>query len=279
MRYAAPRSTPKTADSMTDVAEKLTAIPARPVRRTSLKVPKTAEVIARWLRQEMREMRLKPGDPLPSETELRARFAVSRATVREALRLLESQQLVRIARGATGGARYSLPDIGMVADHTGIYLEAHGATQYDFTEARLNLEPCMIGFIAERAAAEEIARLSASVAAQKAVKTDIVRFSREHEHFYEILAEICPNKTLSMFLLIFRQLIGAQTNLVGDEIVARGAGFEKALAAHIRAKEKLIELLGARDREGAERWWRKHLEAQVTELKAAGRGDMILKAS
>jgi DNA-binding FadR family transcriptional regulator len=136
----------------------------------------------------------------------------------------------------------------------------------------------MIGFIAERAEADQIARLSASVVAQKAVKTDIVRFSREHEHFYEILADICPNKTLSMFLLIFRELIGAQTNLVGDDIVARGAGFEKALAAHIRAKETLIELLGTNDRAGAERWWRKHLEAQLTDLKAAGRGDMLLKA-
>jgi len=261
---------------MTDAAESMRDAP---IRRTAIKVPKTAEVIARWLRQEMRETTLKPGDPLPSESELRARFAVSRATVREALRLLESQQLVRIARGATGGARYSLPDIGMVAEHTGIYLEAHGATQFDFTEARLDLEPCMIGFIAERAKPDEIARLSKSVAAQKSVMADIVRFSREHENFYQILAEICPNKTLSAMLLIFRQLIAAQTSLVGDEISGQGAGREKALAAHIRAKEKLIELLTAHDRPGAEQWWRRHLAAQLTELEATGRGGMRLRAS
>jgi DNA-binding FadR family transcriptional regulator len=264
------------AESMTDAAER--RAPPRPSRPTALKVPKTAEVIARWLRQEMRETPLNPGDSLPSEMELRARFGVSRATVREALRLLESQQLVRIARGATGGARYSLPDIAMVAEHTGIYLEAHGATQHDFTEARLDLEPCMIGFIAEHADAGQIARLSDSVAAQKAVRTDIVRFSREHERFYAILAELCPNKTLSMFLLIFRELIGAQTGLVGDDIRVRGAEFEKAMTQHIRAKERLIELLAARDRDGAERWWHKHLAAQLTELKAAGRGDMLLRA-
>jgi DNA-binding FadR family transcriptional regulator len=269
------KMTKRFAESMTDAVERLRPLPTRP---TTLKVPKTAEVIARWLRQEMRETPLKPGDPLPSEMELRARFGVSRATVREALRLLESQQLVRIARGATGGARYCLPDIAMVAEHTGIYLEAHGATQHDFTEARLDLEPCMIGFIAEHAESSQIARLSESVAAQKSVGTDIVRFSREHERFYAILAELCPNKTLSMFLLIFRELIAAQTNLVGDDIRVRGVEFEKAMTQHIRAKERLIELLSARDRDGAERWWRKHLAAQLTELKAAGRGDMLLKA-
>ncbi len=264
------------AESMTDAAER--RAPPRPSRPAALKVPKTAEVIARWLRQEMRETPLSPGDPLPSETELRARFGVSRATVREALRLLESQQLVRIARGATGGARYSLPDIAMVAEHTGIYLEAHGATQHDFTEARLDLEPCMIGFIAEHADAGQIARLSESVAAQKSVIADIVRFSREHENFYQILAEICPNKTLSMMLLIFRELIAAQTNLVGHEISGHGAAHEKALAAHIRAKERLIELLTQRDRAAAEQWWHKHLAAQLTELLATGRGGMRLKA-
>ena len=44
----------KAADAMTDAAERLQALPARPMRRGALKVPKTAEVIAQWLRREMR---------------------------------------------------------------------------------------------------------------------------------------------------------------------------------------------------------------------------------
>lgn len=252
---------------MTDIAIALR-------RDRSLKVPKTAEMIARRLREELRDQPLAPGAPLPTESQLRERFGASRATVREALRLLEAQQLVRIARGATGGARFRLPEIEMVAEHAGIYLEAHRTTQQDFSEARLNLEPCIIGFIAEAGQAAEIGRLAESVAAQKAAGGDFTRFSREHEHFYEILAAICPNKTLSLFLQILRELIRAQTE---PNLLIPAAPFTKALSAHIRAKERLIELLLLRDRPGAEAWWRRHLEAQIKQMKAAGRDQMLLR--
>ena len=139
--------------------------PAHRARPKGFRVPKTAEVIARFIRRQIQDQRLRPGDALPSETELREQFAVSRPTLREALRILEAQQLVRVARGATGGARYCLPEIGMVAEHTGIYLEAHRATQRDLTEARLTVEPVIIGYIASTRAprpARTATRLAAS---------------------------------------------------------------------------------------------------------------------
>jgi DNA-binding FadR family transcriptional regulator len=249
----------------------------RRARSRGFRVPKTSEVIARWMRKEMHERRLSPGDALPSETQLRAQFEVSRPTLREAMRILEAQQLVRMARGATGGARYSLPEIGMVAEHTGIYLEAHRTTQHDLTEARLNIEPCVVGFIAEHADASELADLRASVAAHRAALDDIVRFSTEHQHFYEILARICTNQTLTLFLLIFREIMGAQTEILGDEILAQGPRSRANLEAHVAAKEKLIALIAAHDRPGAEALWRRHLSAQLKQLDATGRGDLLVK--
>ena len=251
---------------------------ARTRRPPGVKVPKTAEVIARHIRKNIRENPLTPGDPLPSEAQLREQFEASRASVREALRLLESQQLVRIARGATGGARFSLPDISMVAEHTGIYLEAHRTTQFDFHEARLNLEPSIIGFIAERATPEHVARLHKAIAVQKSCLDDPEGFAREHEAFYEILAEICPNNALSMFLLIFRDLIRAQTNLLGSIILIQPELSKKSFAANIRAKEKLVGLFSKHDRPGAETLWRTHLEAQFAQLKASGGADILIKA-
>jgi DNA-binding FadR family transcriptional regulator len=249
----------------------------RPARLRGFRVPKTSEVIARWMRKQISDQRLSPGDALPSETALREEFEVSRPTVREALRILEAQQLVRIARGATGGARYSLPGIGMVAEHTGIYLEAHHATQMDLTEARLNIEPRVVGFIAERAEAD-LGPLKASVEAHREVMGDLMAFSREHEHFYALLADLCPNKTLGMFLQIVREIMTAQTDLMQDEIVARGQT-QESMEAHVRAKEKLVGLIEAHDRAGAEDLWRRHLDAQLRLLVETGRGDVRLKTS
>jgi DNA-binding FadR family transcriptional regulator len=250
---------------------------ARPAAE-SLKVPKTAELIADWVRDYVRQNKLRAGDPLPSEAELRARFGASRPTVREAMRILEAKHLVRIARGAAGGARYSVPGAAMVAEHTGVYIEAHGATQADFSIARLNIEPSIIGFIAETASMKELQRLAASVDRQSALLEDQAGFTREHERFYEILAEVCANKTLSMFVLILRELMHAQTELIGNALMFGGEQALRGRRAHVRAKARLVELLRDRDREGAERWWRRHLKAQLDELVASGRGDITVRS-
>lgn len=242
--------------------------------RRGRRVPKTSELIARWIRRDVVDRRLQPGDALPTENQLREQFEVSRPTLREALRILEAQQLVRIGRGATGGARYTLPQVGMVAEHTGIDLEAHRATQHDLTEARLNLEPCVVGFIAERACAGALDPLRKSVAAHRDAVDDIVRFSHEHERFYELLAALCPNRTLGLFLLILREIMGAQAELLGDSVIPHGKGSVIALTAHVRAKEKLVRLIENRDREGAETLWRRHLNAQLKQLAESGRGDL-----
>lgn len=255
-------------------ASRRTQEQTRSPRDRGFHVPKASELIARWMRRDIHQRRLKPGDALPTETQLQAQFEVSRPTLREALRILEAQQLVRIARGASGGARYSLPQIGMVAEHTGIYLEAHQTTQRDLTEARLNIEPCVVGFIAEHADAAGLGALKASVEAHRAAIHDLHRFEQEHERFYELLAQLCPNQTLGLFLLILREVMGAQAELLGEEVVASGETARKALAAHVSAKEKLVALIEAHDREGAEALWRRHLAAQLKQLVASGRGDL-----
>jgi DNA-binding FadR family transcriptional regulator len=254
------------------------AISAVPEGGAGLKVPKTAELIADWVRDYVRLNNLRAGDALPSEAELRQRFAASRPTVREAMRILETKHLVRISRGAAGGARYNVPGAGMVAEHTGVYLEAHGATQADFSLARLTIEPSIMGFIAETVAMKDIQRLAASVERQAGLIDDVIRFTQEHERFYQTLAEICANTTLSMLVLILRELMHAQTELIGNALMYGGEEAVRGRRAHIRAKEKLIELLRERDREGAEKWWRRHLRAQMDEVIVSGRGDIVVKS-
>src|SRR5580704_2051753 len=89
--------------------------PARPARlpRSAngrpfgqrIRVPKTAELVAAELRRKIVRGELAEGDALPSEAALMADFAVSRPTLREAFRVLESESLISIRRGARGGAR------------------------------------------------------------------------------------------------------------------------------------------------------------------------------
>ena len=68
---------------------------ASPVR-----VPKTAELVASQLRRQIVRGDLKEGDALPPESTLMERFGVSRPTLREAFRVLESEALISVRRGA-----------------------------------------------------------------------------------------------------------------------------------------------------------------------------------
>ena len=75
--------------------------PAGPV----LRAPKTAELIASYIRGQIVRGDLKTGDSLPSETVLMEMFGVSPPTLREAFRILEAESLISVRRGARGGAR------------------------------------------------------------------------------------------------------------------------------------------------------------------------------
>jgi DNA-binding FadR family transcriptional regulator len=73
--------------------------------------PKVAQLVADQLREHILTGRLVDGERLPNETELRRLYDVARPTVREALRLLESAELVTVKRGARGGAVVRRPSV------------------------------------------------------------------------------------------------------------------------------------------------------------------------
>src|ERR1700712_2146403 len=90
------------------------------------RVPKTAEVIASQLRRQIVDGRLDPGDVLPPENQLAERFGVSRPTLREALRILETQGLLLTQQGSRFGIRVQAPRTDAIAVTAGMVLEYHG---------------------------------------------------------------------------------------------------------------------------------------------------------
>ena len=99
-----------------------------PMTNAPAKRPKAAENVAAELRRQIVTGRLKPGDKLHPENVLQAEFAISRPTMREALRILESESLISISRGKLGGARVIEIDLGAAANQVGVYLQIAGTT-------------------------------------------------------------------------------------------------------------------------------------------------------
>ena len=77
-----------------------------------------------------------------------AEFHVSRASLREAFRVLEAESLIEVKRGAHGGARITLPDVDTAAKSVGVLLQIRGATLKELFDARLIIEPPLINLLA-----------------------------------------------------------------------------------------------------------------------------------
>ncbi|MFI6322003.1 FadR/GntR family transcriptional regulator [Nonomuraea sp. NPDC050556] len=75
------------------------------------------ENLAADLRDRIVAGELRPGDRLPVEPELSTRYGVSRSTVREALRLLASQNLISTVRGVSGGSFVVAPRPEQISDY------------------------------------------------------------------------------------------------------------------------------------------------------------------
>src|SRR2546422_11747925 len=88
----------------------------QPVRLTPMPVPKASDVLADDMRERILRGEFPEGSALPTERDLVAQTRMSRATVREALRILEVQGMVHIKTGRAGGAFVQKPGEESVAD-------------------------------------------------------------------------------------------------------------------------------------------------------------------
>jgi len=108
----------------------------KPVKNIRIAEDLTTQII-----QNIIKKKLRPGDKLPSERKLAEMCAVSRVTVREALRILENKGLVIIKRGAKGGAFITEVNIETVEDSLIDFFQFGDVSINNISEARLIIEP------------------------------------------------------------------------------------------------------------------------------------------
>lgn len=131
-------------------------------------VGRISEVIVEQIRLLVRQGQLKPGDRLPAERDLCERFGVSRVTVREALRMLESSGLVEIRVGARGGAFVTAPTSNRVGEGLADLLSLSVISAADVTEVRQILEVGIVPLVCQRATEEDLDELDGICARSEA---------------------------------------------------------------------------------------------------------------
>ena len=133
-----------------------TTRPAWP-RLEPIKSTRIYKEIVRQIKALVGDGKLKSGDRLPPERELTERFRVSRTSVREALRALESTGLIEIRPGE--GAFVRQVSVEALIEPLALVILTQREAIAELYEARRLLEPPIAGLAARRATPEEIAEL------------------------------------------------------------------------------------------------------------------------
>ncbi len=227
-------------------------------------MPKAAELLAARIRGQIIRGELKEGDALPAENELMERFGVSRPTLREAIRVLEMESLLRMRRGSRGGALVTAPDPQVAARAVGVLLQLRKVSLRDIHGARTMIEPMAARQIAESEDARPVLEtLHQRNDAARASVRDFGEFPRHSWQFHKGLVEGTRNQTLTVLVQTIADIIELQVaRRYTRPLPSAEAEDQVSLNLRsVRANDQLLELLESRDADGAEAYWTRHLTA------------------
>jgi DNA-binding FadR family transcriptional regulator len=225
-----------------------------------VRVPKTAEILANRIRRSIIRGELQPEHRLPSEAALMVEFEVSRPTIREAIRILESEGLISVKRGARGGASVNALNGSMLIRATSVALQANGATLKDIYELRSIIEPPAARLLAEahnpaaiEALRDCLARLREQIAAGR-LPIDL------YAEFHKLVLEGSQNVAMAVVGLALHDVVAMHLKFSLRSAQNQSAPTKRTQKG-VRSFEKLIELVDASDGPGAEDHWRRHMKA------------------
>ncbi len=245
---------------MTSTAAPRPAKAGRPGTTPTAKPLKAAETVAAELRRQIVTGRLKPGDKLHPENVLQAEFDVSRPTLREALRLLESESLITISRGKHGGARVGTVDLASAARQVGVFLQIERVTLADVWLARTIIEPPAAALLAQSRNEAAFAELEANIAAARdAAQHDLLRYADLSAGFSLLITRHCGSKTLHVLASLIYDIIRRQHEHVTERTLSRDS-VHALRQESIRSRVKALALMRTGTPAAAERFWRTHLE-------------------
>ncbi|WP_330254121.1 FadR family transcriptional regulator [Nocardia sp. NBC_00565] len=229
--------------------------------RNRVRPKKVPEMIADRVRQMIARGEVGDGEWLPTEPELMETFGVSRPTLREAFRLLEADSLITIRRGPPGGARVTIPGPEAAASQFGLLLTLSHTSIQDIYEARMVIEPAAARTLAERGSAAARKTLAAEVERLAELVDTPEQFVSASVQFHLRLVELAGNRTLAtvvgMLTEILTRHMAKTVRESSQQLAELTAHDERA----VRAYQKLVTLIQAKDGEGAEKFWIRHMRA------------------
>jgi DNA-binding FadR family transcriptional regulator len=217
-------------------------------------VPKASDVLARELRERILSGELTEGTALPPERELVKQTQMSRATVREALRILEVQNLVRVRAGRAGGAFVQRPTTKSMASSVTLLIRGQKIKLADLMETREALEPFCAELAARKRTEDELAVLDRANKDISDPDADLPAFLRANLDWHVGVAMASHNELLIGFMTALSHAI-----YTGTENAAFVDDNVRTVTA--RAHRSITTAIRNRDADAAGRRMRRHVHS------------------
>ncbi len=231
------------------------------VQLEPMHVPKASDVLADELRERILAGDFPEGLALPSERELVTQTRMSRTTVREALRILEVQGLVRIKTGRSGGAFVQRPGGESVASSVSLLIRGQQIRLAALLETREAVEPACAQLAAKYRTAEDLARLAEANEAIGDQDATLAAFLQANVDWHVAVAIASHNELLTGFMLALSRAIYAST----DNSAFIDSGVRQAT---IKAHQAITAAIAGQDPDAAVRRMRRHLHAYAEAVAA-----------
>lgn len=230
--------------------------------RSQYRQPRLAELVADALRGRILRGELADNAELPKQEELFDEFGVSMPSIREALRILETEGLITVRRGNRGGAVVHRPQTSTAGYMFGLVLQSREVPLVDLAMAVRQLDPLCAAMCAERKDRKKVVvpGLRTIQAEARAAWDDFLASVDAMKRFHEHLVATSGNQTLILLIGTLESIWYAH-----EQEWASKAGSGEIPADEVRRRsldehDELIEAIADGDAQRASDLARSHQE-------------------
>lgn len=236
---------------MSSTQEKFRRIKATPAYR----------LVAEAIERRILSGDIRPGEPIGTEAELVEQFGVNRSTVREGIRLLEHDGLIR--RESNRRLSVGLPHYERLATRSSRALVLHAVTFRELYEAALALQTATMEGAVARATPELVAAMEANLDRTAAALHDAEAVAKLDTEFHALIGKASGNRVLQLAREPSDLLVFPTTKLVLAQV-------KEGPARLLEAHHMMLDAIRRRDIEAARLWARRHINDWRKGFERAG---------
>jgi DNA-binding FadR family transcriptional regulator len=231
------------------------------------------ELVAEAIERRILSGRLRPGDPIGTESELVKQFGVNRSTVREGIRLLEQSGLV--AREPSRRLSVAVPHYHRLATRMSRAMILQQVTFRELWHTSRALEPACVDQAIDNATDEDLAALAVNIDRTRKVQADAAAVAELDAEFHKLIGKAAHNRVL----LLAKEPSGMLVRPVTAFIITKNPrGIPRLIEAHTN----IVDAIGTRDRAKGRLWVERHLKDWKAGFELSGMDlespvDMITK--